>query len=426
MVGLEDSTHPTALLILSAMILLLFSWFGGNLALPAAEPERPEFVVTLASGKVVQGAIQSLVADWSVQLTNGQKIAGDEVISIRRVGVPLPPLPADEQLILANGDRLPIAGREIRLSGERLTFSHPNLEGEEGKEPTLPLAAVSVYWRIPPDRTAEPEKLRRRLMAGTRARDTVLLRNGDQLEGTLNTLDARVVEVEADKKVRSARIHQVAAVALSTDLADRLKPKGVYARLVLAVGEREPGGRLTLTTATSEGTTLRGKTAFGARLRVPLEQVVALDLLGGRAVYLSDLPPVKYEYFPYLDERWAWTADGTVMGREIRLGGAMYDKGIGMHSHSRLTWKLGGAYQRFEALVGLDDLDGRRGSVQVRVLADDKEVDLSSAGELTQANGPRRVKAQLAGVKELTLEVQHGAGGPVQDVVNWADARLIR
>ena len=30
------------------------------------------------------------------------------------------------------------------------------------------------------------------------------------------------------------------------------------------------------------------------------------------------------------------------------------------------------------------------------------------------------------GVKELTLEVDFGKGGPVQDHVDWADARLVK
>src|SRR5205814_1545449 len=111
-------------------------------------------------------------------------------------------------------------------------------------------------------------------------------------------------------------------------------------------------------------------TTFGALVRVPLERVAGLEVLGGKAVYLSDLAPAKYEYRPWLDEKWGWSADGNVLGRDLRLGGSTYDKGVGMHAHSLLTYALGGRYQRFEALVGLDDLDGRQGKVRVKVLLD--------------------------------------------------------
>src|SRR5262249_15148644 len=157
-------------------------------------------------------------------------------------------------------------------------------------------------------------------------------RNGDQVEGTLNALDARSVDIESDKKIRGARLSQVAAVALSSELAERAKTSGVSARLVLTASDRSPGGRLALTNATSDGRLLRGRTTFGALVRVPLENVAALDLSGGRAVLLSNLTPVRYEHQPWLDLPWSWAADATVRGRDLRLGGQTYEKGISQHS----------------------------------------------------------------------------------------------
>jgi hypothetical protein len=115
-----------------------------------------------------------------------------------------------------------------------------------------------------------------------------------------------------------------------------------------------------------------------------------------------------------------------VTGRDLRVGGSVHDRGIGMHAHSRLSYALGGAYRRFEALVGLDDLDGRKGAVQIRVLADGKALDLGRTGDLTHSGGPWPVSVKVDGVKELTLEVAPGAAGPVQGVVNWVGARLVR
>jgi hypothetical protein len=391
----------------------------------ARAAEEPVFDVHTAAGTSLRGPLLKLDADWSVQLGKGadRRVSGKKVVSLRRRGVALPALPSDEHVILVNGDRIPV--KEVRVEDERLYFSHADLN--DGKETSVPLEAVAVYWRAAPERTAVPEKLRRRLAAGTRTRDTVLLRNGDVLAGVLKAVDGDTVEVEANRKKSRAKLGQVAAIALSSDLANALRPKGVYARLVLSDTPRAPGGRLSLTAAhCADGKTLRGKTVFGARVRVPLGRVLALDLYGGRAVYLSDLKPSKYDYRPYLDERWPWCANRSVTGRDLRLGGSTYDKGIGMHSHSLLTYRLGGAYQRFEALVGLDDLDGRRGKARVRVLADGKPLALPAKGELTAAGGPLAINVKVAGVKELTLEVGWGADGLVQGVVNWADARLIK
>jgi hypothetical protein len=381
------------------------------------------FVVRTADGGEVKGALRGLGADWSVRVGEGTRVPGEAVVSVRRADLTRPPLPTDDHLVLVNGDRIPVHG--VRLAGERLHFRHPDLAG--GKETSLPLTAVLVYWRGPPDKVADAEGFRRRLVTGTRSRDLVWLRNGDTLEGVVNGLDEREIEVEVGRKAVTTKLNQVAAVALSTELADALKPRGVFARLVLTDTEQAQGGRLSLTSAgCGDGATLRGTTVFGARLSVPLERVAALDPFQGAAVYLSDLKPKGYEYRPFLDEDWPWAADGNAAGHDLRLGGVSYDKGVGLHGPCRLTYRVPGGCRRFEALVGLDDQDGRGGSASVRVLGDGKELDIGPGRVLAPGGGPLRVAVKVEGVKELTLEVGLGANGNVRGVVNWADARLVK
>ena len=165
---------------------------------------------------------------------DGTVIAGSDVLSVRRPNVPLPPLPVEEHLILANGDRIPY--KSLRLAGEKMQLRHASLDGGEGT--SLPLAAVAVVWRIAPDKTLDAERLRRRLVLGTRTRDTVCLRNGDVVAGVLTGLDEQKVEIEVEKKRVTVRTPQVAYIAFNTELADALRPKGVYARLVLTVPDR--------------------------------------------------------------------------------------------------------------------------------------------------------------------------------------------
>ena len=171
---------------------------------------------------------------------------------------------------------------------------------------------------------------------------------------------------------------------------------------------------------------LIGKTLFGATVRVPIKQLVALDLRQGRAVYLSDLKPRRYEHTPYLGVRWPYTIDASVAGNELRVGGSTYDKGLGMHSQSHLTFDLSGGYQWFEAWVGLDDRTGNEGSVVIGVRVDGKPIDLGPAKELTGRDKPLPVRVRVAGAREVTLEVLFGRHGDVQDHVDWADARLIK
>jgi hypothetical protein len=163
----------------------------------------------------------------------------------------------------------------------------------------------------------------------------------------------------------------------------------------------------------------------GAAVRVPLGQVVALNILGGRAVYLSDLTPRRYQHTPYLGVSWPYQADRSVTGGDLRLGGSTYDKGLGVHSHCELVYAVPKGARRFEALVGLDSAAGPRGSVRVQVLADGRPL-LAPVPELNAAEPPRDLRLPLpAGAKELTLLVEFGRGGDVQDHVDWADARFV-
>jgi hypothetical protein len=385
----------------------------------AADQGQPVFVVRTAEGKQLEGPLRGLAKDWAVKLGGGEDttVPGADLVSVRRAGLALPPPPTGEHLVLANGDRVPVRGP--RLVGERLHFTCPELDG--GKETSVPLTSVSFLWRAAPDGADDPEALRRRLAAGSRPRDVVLLRNGDAVSGALSALDDERAVVEAEGRPVPVTLAQVAAVALSTELADPPRLRRVGARLVLA-----DGSRLTLASASCDGGTLEARTSWGARVRVPLGRVAALDVSGGRAVYLSDLKEAGYTFTPFLDESWPLARDGNAAGHDLRLGGSSHDKGLGLHSRCRVRYRLGGAFRRFEALVGLDDRDGKRGSARVRVLADGKPLELPGSGELTHGSAPLTVGLDVASVRELTLEVDFGPGGNVQGVVDWADARLLR
>jgi len=207
---------------------------------------------------------------------------------------------------------------------------------------------------------------------------------------------------------------------MNTDLARTLRPRGPYARLVLV-----NGGRLSLLSPSAGSVALSAKTLFGAEIKVPLADIVALDRRQGRAVYLSDLKPATYEHRPYLSVRWPYEMDRSVAGNPMWLGGSNFDKGIGMHSDSHLTFDLNGQYRRFEAVVGLDDRTGSEGRVVVRVLLDGNARAIGFE-ELSSTSGAKTVRLDVNGAKQLTLAVEYGPDGDVRDHVNWADARLIK
>jgi hypothetical protein len=397
-------------------------------SLSAPDDKGPIFVVHAADGQTTRGPVRSLKADWSLSAGDSTEVrfTPGDWLSLRRDKTKLPPLPGDQHLILVNGDRIPF--ETARLDGETLFFKHPDLA--EGKESKLPLTALSVVWLTAPDSIDKPDQYRRRISKASRTRDQVLLRNGDVLEGVLNGLTAKQVEVEVDKKAVEVTLDKVAAILLGSDIVNALKPKGVFGRVVLLGDGRAAGSRISLASvACTNGKTLEGKTVFGSSLSVPLERVAALDVYQGNAVYLSDLKPSKSEFTSYLGNSsigYPLVVDGSVENGDLRLGGSTYDKGIGVHSRSRVTYNLAGAYRRFEAVVGLDDETGRDGSARIRTLADGKALDPGADGEVTRKTGPLTIGVSVVGVKELTLEVDFGPRGFVQEQVDWCDARLVK
>jgi NPCBM/NEW2 domain-containing protein len=385
------------------------------------EAKKPIFTVQTTRGDLVKGNWRQLKPDWSVRIgeADGTLISGSQVLSVRRADGPLPPLPMENHLILANGDRIPF--RDLRLIEEKFHFRHVNLE--DGKDAVLPLSAVSVLWYIAPDKNLDAEKLRRRLTSTKRTRDTVCLRNGDIVAGILTSLDAENTVVEVDKRRVTVKTPQLAYIAFNTELADYLRPKGTYARLILCDNRPGHGGRISFTAPSADESTLTGTTVFGARLRVPLRDVAALEPNLGNSIYLSELKESKYSFQPFLDSVWPFTLDGNVAGHDLLLAGSTYDKGIGMHSQSRLSYRLSGAYRRFEATAGLDDKDGRGGAVRLRVLVDGRTL---LDRTITSRDGAVPISLSVEGVREMTLEVDFGRDGDVRDVVDWADARLVR
>jgi hypothetical protein len=388
--------------------------------LHAQDAKPPTFVVHAAGDSHVAGPLARLGRDWSISLAGDKPatIPGSDLNALRRQNAVLPSTPQEEHGVLANGDRIP--GKLRNLTAERVTLQTPIADGEEM---TVPLAAVTLWWFAAPTGIDDVPLLRRRLATERRRRDVILLRNGDRIEGeALLGVDAREarLKVRAGKEVAIER-DKIAALTLNTELARLPRARKPYARLVLA-----DGCRLTLASAEADEKTLVGKTLFEAPVRIPVGQIIALSVHEGRVVYLSDLKPLRYEHTPYLGQRWPYTRDASVAGYDLRLGGETYDKGIGMHSESRLTYDLNGEYAWFETLVGLDDQTGRKGSVDVQVLVDGKPQDPGKRTDLTMQDGPRPIRVSVSGAKELTLVVGFGRHGDVQDVVDWVDARLVK
>ncbi|MFH8577032.1 sulfatase-like hydrolase/transferase [Streptomyces zaomyceticus] len=176
-------------------------------------------------------------------------------------------------------------------------------------------------------------------------------------------------------------------------------------------------------TLTAEGTAL----APGGPVRYPATGVVTTPPPAPtHDSYLSDLPWI------HAVSGWGPVERDTSNGRNaagdgtpIAFRGTTYAKGLGVHAPSDVAFHLGGAGDRFTALVGIDDFSARQSSVgatRATVYGDDRA--LLTTPVLTAAGGPVPVDVDVRGVRVLRLEVTDANARTSFDHTSWALARV--
>ena len=178
----------------------------------------------------------------------------------------------------------------------------------------------------------------------------------------------------------------------------------------------------------------------------PLDQEVNIlnskiqhfSFLGGRFVYLSDLSPqdcqMKYiPYFPGPVEPFLPKRDKNQRGEEISLNGQSFFKGIGVLSRTEITVKLDQKYRKFQSHIGIDDQIREiykfhpysiGGSVVFQIYLDGRKN--WDSGIVYWFDPPKSIDLDIQGYKEMVLIVDFAENAHVNDLANWAGARLIR
>jgi NPCBM/NEW2 domain len=165
-------------------------------------------------------------------------------------------------------------------------------------------------------------------------------------------------------------------------------------------------------------------TRYGADLELPRGEVRAITCRNGRATYLSDIEPTSVEEVAYFDRALGYHRDQGLSGGPLAVRGTTYRKGLAVHSRCVLTYQLDGRYEMFRARVGFEDGSPLGGSIACRVLADDRE--LFANGALRYDAEPISLKLDLAGAKQLILEVDFGESQNIGDRIVWGAARVVR
>ena len=125
---------------------------------------------------------------------------------------------------------------------------------------------------------------------------------------------------------------------------------------------------------------------------------------------------------PIMQEWGEAQAGKSVGGHPLRIGGREFAQGVGTHAASYWVIALQGAATRFTAQVGVDEEEGKSGSVSFEVWVDGERT--LETPILRGGDAPYPISVDVSGAQILLLLVNDGGDGISNDHADWADAML--
>ncbi|HPM82773.1 MAG TPA: NPCBM/NEW2 domain-containing protein [Candidatus Anammoximicrobium sp.] len=333
------------------------------------------------------------------------------------------------QILLTDGSLL--VAEIARLADDKLIA-----DGEICGRVEIPLAKVRGVVLDPPPSISQRDELWERITTSQGVEDQLVLRNGDVLRGVLKKLEpsestaatALAVTFAVEGRDLTIPASKAQAIVFNPALVDTVAKPGFYARM----GFRD-GSLLHVAQLSSAGPLTQVKLASTVSLAFDTEflqtELTLLQPSSDRVVYLSDLEPISYKHIAYLETAWPLGRDRSTTGARLRHGGHLYTKGLGMHSASRVAYRLDGRYRRLQAELALDDSAGLGGNVIFRVFLADAADQWKRAYEspIVRGGDPALpISVDVSQAQALALIVDFADRGDVLDRAAWLDARLTK
>lgn len=397
--------------VLPLLAAPLSSWFASGMGAPTLQGT---VILEKADGEVVRLP----AAEFA---TEDPREHGAVLVRFEGLAELKGAAPTQVEAELVGGGR--VFGKVLGGEGEEL-----HLEVVGGSR--LPLAIESISRLVLPGNV--PSGWSGRFDPAAAGDRVYFARGGglDRIDGTLLEFDAEGLTIDSSIGAFEAKWSTIAAVLvapLGLDGPAKATDGAVPVVVDLVDGSRIAGELLTLS-----GKEVGLRTPGGRGLRLPSNVVAELFVDDGRVAFLSDISPdVVEEGSPFGDElglTWPHRRDRSVSGGPLTAGGRRWSRGLGVHSPSRLTWRLGGEWKELRGYVAIDDEVLRlpaRGSVRFRVHVDGEERWSSPMVHGGEPPLPLPV-IDLAGADELVLEVDMADELHVADRADWLRPILVR
>jgi hypothetical protein len=400
-----------AMLRLAPTDYLLTIAFLSTLLILPAHGEELENVL----GEKWQGTLISISAQGELQFVGeSQRRKMTEMRSWKRVSASLPPNPGK---IVATG----VQGMRLHL--QELTFNGDAFECQLVSDISfkLPFDLVQAVCLEP---GKETPTFREATEKPARDTDKVFVKVEKQIEtinGLIAKLDGKelIVEVGGEKRtIPRERVHGFVLAQSSSQ---------VHFSAILHTndGSRIPANSLTLSDNKWHVAWLGGSESD-----VEKTQMQRIDFRPPGLLFLSDITPVVVKEQTLFTPAAPWQRDRSVGGRPLQIAGVSYERGLGVHARSELTFEIPSDYKYFLAVIGIDDEVQRDrasattlGNCEFIVLADGREIYRQT---LRGGTAPEALRLELKNAKRLTLLVEVGDDFDFADHANWCDARLLK
>jgi hypothetical protein len=310
-----------------------------------------------------------------------------------------------------------VGGSRIFVNAATVANERCQVTWAAGPAFSLPLDALRAI-RLHPQ-LSEPE-LEKALAAPSAEFDRLFLREEaaggvTSIQGTLESLDADELKIDVRGKVATLPRGKAIGLVIAQPAYTANPAKF---QLAMADGSLLIGDDITL--LHDQGSL---QMPVAGRLKFNRPAIARAKISSSRVAYLSDLKPLSEENEAIVTLPQPARRDKSVAGHPLRLGDRSYEKGLGVHARSTLTFATDSKWDSFAATIGLDATTGRRGDCIFQVMGDGQQL---FARQLKGSDLPQTLEISISDCQRVTLQVEPGEGLDLGDHANWCDARFLK
>ena len=389
------------------------------LALVLTQATPPAVEVSTLKGESHQGELVGIAPNGAVSLSSGEGTVDVPLADVMAVRFPAPD---DEQPVDPAVARVRLVdGTSLACSDLSVSSRSVSLKTARLGTVSVPLTAVSSIRLGALDSKVKDawDELRGR----TIQRDLLVIRKNDVLDhltGVVGAVDGENVKFLLGGREVPVKRANVFGIVYARAAAQQNSP---VCEATLAGDDKAQ-----LKSVAYADAAVTAELLAGPKVTIQPADIRVLDFSLGKVRYLSDLEPREYTLTPFFDgeaERslFRYRRDRNQTGGALALGGKTFQKGLWIHSRTKLVYRIGTDYRRFQAVMGIDDDVAPRGDVHVVISGDGKpllETDVRGTDK------PQELDLDVSGVRDLEIFVDYGSGLDISDHLDMCDARVLK